>query len=99
MNSIFVAEPDPERFRERVSPRLAQDPVGRTAPITVLHGVIHGQYDQWRLAAVESSDGRVTGCAVQTPPYKVIVAIEGEGAAAALAHGLRESEADLPGVV
>lgn len=95
----FRLEPDPHRFRQLVDPFLGADPVARTLPITVLDAVISGLYEEWVLAAVESGDGVVTGCAVQTPPHNVIVAAIDSAAAHALADGLRAGAHSFPGVV
>lgn len=99
MDPIFTLEPDPRRFRARVWPFLERDPVARTLPMTVLDAVVAGLYAEWVLAAVESPDGSITGCAVQTPPYNVIVAAGTGEEVRALARGLDAHGIRLPGVV
>ena len=99
MALTFRLETDPHRFRDRVSPFLELDPVGRTLPMTVLDAVASGLYTECVLASVGSASGTVTGCAVQTRPHKVIVAATAVADVRALAAGLDERALAFPGVV
>lgn len=100
MDLTFTIDPDPRTFRRRVAPFLDADPVERTLPTTVLDAVVTGYYAEWVLASVQSEEGAVVGCAVQTPPHKLIVAAQTHDAVRALARGLgRMTSCSFPGVV
>jgi GNAT superfamily N-acetyltransferase len=100
MNQIFALDTEPDRFRERVWPFLAADAVVRTLPMTILDAAVNGIYSAAVLASVEDANGAVTGCALQTPPYNLIVAADSADDVRALAHGLQgRPDVALPGVV
>lgn len=93
-----AVEPDADRFRAKVWPFLAADPVRRTLPMTVLDAVVAGVYADALLASVTDDDGAVVACTVQTPPHPLIVASTSSEAVAAVIDVLPAGH-ELPGIV
>lgn len=92
---------DPEAFREAAVPYLTSDEARHNlilglSSTLVEQPDVYGLFDLW----IVSGGGRVTGAALRTPPYNLVLARPGaDGALDALVDRLTEEGQDLPGVV
>jgi predicted GNAT family acetyltransferase len=78
----------------------AADPLRTNVIGSVAHSIADGDrtYDEYRWWVVRDNEGRITGVAMRTSPFNMVVTPMSSDAALALGEGVGQFDDDLPGI-
>lgn len=91
---------DPEAFSTAALPLLLRDPVANTVTLSVLNSLGRGHQfgEQPAMLAWYTEQGEVTGAAMRTPPWALLLAVLPPGSEPELVTQLRHHGVEVPSV-